>query len=806
MSVIVKNETYNGNFTEEFKIYNFELSDFQKWAIDGYLNKLDVFIQAATGSGKTLPAEFAIQNTCRKLNKKIIYTSPIKSLSNQKFDEFKRKFPDLSIGILTGDIKYNPTGNVLIMTTEILRNLLYKKKITDIKTGIDINVDIYNDVDTVIFDEVHYINDADRGAAWEESIILLPKNIKLIMLSATLDNSEHFCKWIASIKEKDCILTGTSHRIVPLRHALYTSYLPSYVKKNINKHGAIFEKMNKVPIIFSDENIKYNENLYCNYLRDFNLTAEGLSKNAINDLTDYLSLNRLLPCLFFCFSRLKCEQIAKSIEWNFLTGLESSDATKTIDYYLRKTDNYDNYIKLEQYELLKSCLIKGIAFHHSGLLPVFKEIIEILYSKNLVKVLLATETFAVGVNMPTKTVIFTSLEKFTNTEMRTLYTHEYLQMAGRAGRRGIDKEGLVIIMANSGLNNGIPESAIMKNLICGRSQSINSKFVPNYQFLLKIILQDIQIERIIDKSLIKKESSEQLDDLKNKILKLEENIPSTDFTDAIKYYKLIQTQSEGGIRLSQQNIKKNKKIADDIFKQSGFATLYNEYLICKEDIDDLDYYRNQLKNSSDFVFEQTNFALQFLYENGFINKKDFPIQKDNVLEKGIIASEIAECNEILLTEIIISGYLDDLDYKYLAAILSMFCDSKPIHKDTENKLESQCIYDLDEAFTHFENTAIKLENREHELQLLLNSKWNLNTFIMDATYDWLDGKSFTDVVKDYDLFDGSFIKDLLKIYNLSAELETGAKLANKLQLSFEAAKIRQFIIRDIVNMESLYIR
>ncbi len=804
MSVLVKNETYNGSFENEFQIYNFPLSDFQKWAIDGYLNSLDVFVQAATGSGKTLPAEFAIQHSTRKFNKKVIYTSPIKSLSNQKFDEFKRKFPDLSIGILTGDIKYNPTGNVLIMTTEILRNLLYHKKITDIKTGIEISVDIYNDVDTVIFDEVHYINDADRGAAWEESIILLPKHIKLIMLSATLDNSEHFCSWIAGIKDKDCILTGTSTRIVPLRHSVFVSYLPSYIKKNNNRFGKIFQTLDRQPVIFSDEHDKFKSDLYSGINRDLQLTAEGFSKNAFNDLTDYLSLNRLLPCLFFCFSRLKCEQLAKTIEWNFLTGLEASDVDKTIDYYLRKTDNYENYIKLQQYDLLKSCLIKGIAYHHSGLLPIFKEIIEILYSKNLVKVLFATETFAVGVNMPTKTVIFTSLEKFTNTEMRTLYTHEYLQMAGRAGRRGIDKEGLVIIMANSGMNSSIPDTPIMKNLICGRSQSIQSKFVPNYQFLLKIILQDVPIERIIDSSLVKKESTEQIEETKKKINQLKQLIPTIDFNAAIRYHKLIQGQTDTGIQLSQQTIKKNKKLADEIAKTDGFTSIYNEYLNCKKNIDDLAYYENELNNSNDFIKEQTNSALRLLYENGFINKKDFPLTKENVLEKGIIASEICECNEILLTEFILSGYLDDLDYKYLGALLGMFCDSKPMHKN--DSIESQTIYDLEDAFNWFNQKSIDYENKEHEYHLLLNSKWELNTCIMDAAYDWLDGQTFTDVIKNYDLFDGSFIKDLLKIYNLSAELESGAKLANKNVLANEASKIRLHILREIVNMESLYIK
>jgi antiviral helicase SKI2 len=209
-SVIIRNEKYDGDC--KFETSSFELSDFQKWAIDAFENGKNVLITAHTGSGKTYPAEHAIMKSVL-MGKKIIYTSPIKSLSNQKYNDFQNKFKYASVGILTGDIKYNPEGNVLIMTTEILRNLVLYKKIKDTKTGLDIELDIETEIGCVIFDEIHYINDIDRGHVWEETLILLPKNIQLIMLSATIYNPEWFCNWLCDIRERDIILTSTNNRV-----------------------------------------------------------------------------------------------------------------------------------------------------------------------------------------------------------------------------------------------------------------------------------------------------------------------------------------------------------------------------------------------------------------------------------------------------------------------------------------------------------------------------------------------------------------------------------------------------------------
>ena len=385
---------FEGNFNSEPFNFNFELDSFQKHAITSIQNNENVLITAHTGSGKTVPAIFGIADSLNK-NKKIIYTSPIKSLSNQKLFELKKLFPD--VGILTGDIKFNPDAQCVIMTTEILRNILYQKE------SQYINI---SEVDKVIFDEIHYINDPDRGKVWEECLILLPKEIILIMLSATIDKAEEFVGWVGDIKEKITNLIPTNKRVVPLEHYFYQN---DELIKIVNHEG----KMMNYDLIKKEYNV-----LSC-----FKM---------INVFVSYLQSHNMVPALFFIFSRKECEKLAKCVQNTLVSTEEIGEITKIFDYELR---NYKKiYEKSPQYHELLRLLKKGIAFHHSGLIPILKEVTEILFSKGLIKILFATETFAVGVNMPAKTVVFPRLTKYSNNNFRFLRTDEYLQMAGRAGR------------------------------------------------------------------------------------------------------------------------------------------------------------------------------------------------------------------------------------------------------------------------------------------------------------------------------------------------------------------------------------
>jgi superfamily II RNA helicase len=796
-SLTVIDAKYTGSVT--FGEYPFELSDFQKNAIDAYLRGDNVFIAAPTGSGKTLPAEHALRHAINS-GKKTIYTSPIKTLSNQKFKEFTDKFPDADVGILTGDIKYNPNGNLLIMTTEILRNLLFNKKIQDIENRVEIEIDIQKDFSLVIFDEIHYINDIDRGKVWEESIILLPDHIQLMMLSATIDNPTEFCDWIRVVKNKNIVLSSSYHRVVPLRHAIYTHYLDSYMKKT--KEIKICSKYNNELTIISDERDKFYADKYHTVIHNLQKTQTGLSRTHVyKELIDYLTIHNMTPCILFCFSRKKCEQLAKSLPQSLLITEELSELRKVVYFNLRKCDQYASYIKLAQYDTLMKCLERGVAYHHSGLLPVFKEIVEILYSKYLVKVLFATETFAVGVNMPTKTVVFTSLEKFSGDDFRNLYTHEYLQMGGRAGRRGIDKVGTVILLPNL---QTLPNNHVMNNLINGSSQTIKSKFSANYKLLLKVMLTGSSIDNIVNKSLLNTEVIDEATALIKEISEI--TIPDTDFSLCEQYDTLVNPVVEGFIKISQSVMKKNRKQAAKLKYSDGFEDLYKHFMEYKPLIHKKLALQSKLENNGNYIYNEIYSVLRILLEYGYINNIE-SLTRESVSVKGIIASEINECNEILLTELIYNGYLDGIGYKDIGAILAMFADSRPVKSSNDSNhtdafKPSKYVKQID----FIEDAANNWRNTEITNKVYINSKWDINTYLMEGTYKWLDGSKFEEITQEYSLFEGNLIKDFIKIYNLSAEVERVAEILSKSDLQIEAAKIRQYIIRDIVNIESLYVK
>ena len=789
---------YTGD--NKFEEYPFTLSDFQKNAIDSYLKGDNVFIAAPTGSGKTLPAEHALQHAIKN-GKKTIYTSPIKTLSNQKFKEFTEQFPDADVGILTGDIKFNPTGNLLIMTTEILRNLLFNKKIQDIQNRVEIEIDINRDFSLIVFDEIHYINDKDRGKVWEESIILIPDHIQIMMLSATIDNPVEFCDWIRQVKNRNIVLSSTYKRVVPLRHSIYTHYLESYMKKT--KEFASCNKYNNKLAIFSDENTAFNGETYQNVIHHLKRTYNGLSRNHVyRELINYLTVHNMTPCIFFCFSRKKCEQHAKSVPQSLLDQNEISELRKIVYFNLRKCDQYESYIKLQQYDNLMKCLEKGVAYHHSGLLPVFKEIVEILYGKYLVKVLFATETFAVGVNMPTKTVVFTSIEKFSGNDFRHLYTHEYLQMGGRAGRRGIDKEGSVILLPNI---HELPTSHIMNNLINGSSQTIQSKFTPDYQLVLKVMLTNSSIDNIVNKSLLTQEVDNQTENIKKELSEIK--LPEKDFSLCEEYDSLLNTDTgDSFIKISQSTMKKNRKKANKIKYSEGFQELYNEFAQFKPTIEKYNKLQHQLKTSGNYLMSEIKDVCSILAENEYISSTD-SLSKESVNIRGIIASEINECNEILMTELIYSGLLNETSYKDLAAVLAVFADSKPVKgNNNQNHTDAYKPYQYIKYIDKLDEVATKWSRRENDKRLNINSEWDINTYLMEATYKWLDNVPFEAITQEYGLFEGNLIKDFIKIYNLSAEVEKVAEILNITHLQIEAKKVRDNIVKDIVNIESLYIK
>lgn len=384
------------------------LDKFQEDAIKAIESNHSVVVSAPTGSGKTLIADYIINRDIDK-GIRVIYTAPIKALSNQKYKEFCKDYGEENVGLITGDIVKNHNAPILIMTTEVYRNMVL------------VEDKVIQTVSYVVFDEIHFLSDIERGYVWEESIIFSNPNTRFLCLSATIPNSEEFANWIRSIKKHEVDVVKHEERNVPLHKSFFDSELG----------------------ITSLEGIKN--------IIDIPSYEHAMGRTRVrqprvkppNHIELLKEMNGKLPCFFFCFSREKCQTNALE-----LSRTKFFDVNPKIISIIREklSDAPQEINRLNSTKLLKDILPHGIGFHHAGLIPVLKDLVEDLFAQGLIKVLYTTETFAVGINMPAKTVCFESLRKFDGINFRFLNSKEYFQIAGRAGRRGIDKEGFAYAM------------------------------------------------------------------------------------------------------------------------------------------------------------------------------------------------------------------------------------------------------------------------------------------------------------------------------------------------------------------------
>ncbi|XP_012837516.1 PREDICTED: ATP-dependent RNA helicase SKI2 isoform X3 [Erythranthe guttata] len=500
--------------------FPFELDPFQKEAIF-YLEKGDsVFVAAHTSAGKTVVAEYAFALATKHCTR-AVYTAPIKTISNQKYRDFCGKF---DVGLLTGDVSLRPEASCLIMTTEILRSMLYK------------GADIIRDIEWVIFDEVHYVNDAERGVVWEEVIIMLPRHINFVLLSATVPNTIEFADWIGRTKQKQIRVTGTTKRPVPLEHCLFYSGDLYKICENekIIPHGLkaakdMYRKKNSATATGTgsysgssagnerartmrrenSSQAKQNKHSGSQNMQNFSGANPGTQTNGGNSygsrrseaslwlsLINKLSKISLLPVVIFCFSKNRCDRSADNLTGTDLTSSsEKSEIRVFCDKAFSRLKGSDR--NLPQVVRVQGLLRRGIGVHHAGLLPIVKEVVEMLFCRGVVKILFSTETFAMGVNAPARTVVFDTLRKFDGKEFRQLLPGEYTQMAGRAGRRGLDKIGTVVVLCR----DEIPEEKDLKHVIVGSATRLESQFRLTYIMILHLLrVEELKVEDMLKRS------------------------------------------------------------------------------------------------------------------------------------------------------------------------------------------------------------------------------------------------------------------------------------------------------------------
>ena len=453
--------------------YPFELDTFQKEAVVHLERRESVFVAAHTSAGKTVVAEYAIALSKKHLTR-TIYTSPIKALSNQKYRDFEKTFED--VGLITGDVQLNASASCLIMTTEILRSMLYR------------GADLIRDVEWVIFDECHYVSDPDRGVVWEEVIILLPDHVNLIFLSATVPNTFEFADWVGRVKKKKIHVIATSKRPTPLEHFLFAG---KDLHKIVDKTGTFIRAGYEAAQTSLSESqtkskgTKKQQNLKTKLDKVKQKSAsekQGSELSQLHTLVRHLEKTDLLPVVIFVYSKRRCESAGFGmIGIDLTTNAEKKAIRSFFEASITRLNSSDR--TLPQILRMKELLSRGIGVHHSGVLPIVREVIEILFARGQCKVLFATETFAMGLNMPARSVVFNSLRKHDGTQFRDLLPGEFLQASGRAGRRGMDAVGTVIIACW----HEIPDISLLKKLVVGKAERLQSQFRLTYNQILNLL-------------------------------------------------------------------------------------------------------------------------------------------------------------------------------------------------------------------------------------------------------------------------------------------------------------------------------
>ena len=831
--VKICNEPYpsNSKYDSHFELYPYPLSDFQKYAIEAIVEKQHVLVTAHTGSGKTLPAEFAIQHFA-KLGKKVVYTSPIKALSNQKYYEFTKKFPEISFGLFTGDIKTNPDADVLIMTTEILMNYLFtsttNNESTESQNALQFQIDIQSDLACVVFDEVHYINDAERGQTWEKTILMLPRHIQMVMLSATIDNPEGFAKWCEKEDmepDAKCVyLASTNHRVVPLSHygflttteAVYKTIRDKEIQKEIrdnsNKliplqdaNGTFNEvnekKIDKIKNMFETNRIRINR------------------KHALNQLSSFLKENEMLPAIAFVFSRKNVEACAHDITVT-LTEFDSKigyTVRNECEQIIRKLPNFKEYLELPEYNSLVSLLEKGIGIHHSGMIPILREIVELMISKRYIKLLFATESFAIGLDCPIKTAIFTSLTKFDGHTERFLLAHEYTQMAGRAGRRGIDTVGHVV-HCNNIFNT--PMLSDYKTILGGKPQQLVSKYHISYSLILNLIKngQNKDFHLFSQKSMVQREIDKSINGINVEIHNTEQAIIEKE--KSILASRTSREVCETYIKL-QNDIqtatnKKRKQVEKDI------RNIEDEYKYIKTDSSKLDSYL-ELKNkiatlNADMCYANTYIKVQsdhicnIMCEKGVIIRNPDDTYVLTLL--GNIASNIAEIHPLILSEIMTKwSNFEQFSTIQLIGLLSCFTDIR-VPDDMR-------VHTLDISDTFLES-KIKSIQLHYDRYSDLEQEYNVNTGLNYANpliYDmvefsmkWCECTTETECkqflqndVYTMSISVGDFTKAMLKIVTISKELIHVCEQLNLVELQHKLSQIEDMVLKYITTSQSLYV-
>lgn len=844
-------------YDAHFSIFPYELSDFQKYAIEAVVEGNHALVCVPTGSGKTLPAIFTILYMHQK-GKKVIYTGPIKSLLNQKYYDFTQNYPHISFGLMTGDIKLNPDADVILMTAEILANALFSLSSGDSSVApqqtLQFNIDIERDLGAVIMDEVHYINDDSRGKVWEQTILLLPKQVQMVMLSATLDSPEKFAQWIETAKSdllpddaesnKEVYLSYNSIRHVPLAHYSYTATTESFLKtvKDKSTEMQLRKNTNKMIMLQTAAGSGGFDKAAYKMVKETTTILEERDakmkrKFVLNNLCEYMKTEELLPAICFVFSRKNVETCADEITANLLEDDSKVPYTmaRNCEQILRsKLTNWREYAELPEYIQVVKLLEKGVGIHHSGMIPVLREIVELMITRGLVKLLFATESFAIGLDCPIRTAIFTSLKKYDGSEHRYLYPHEYNQAAGRAGRRGRDKIGYVIHCNNL---FELPAEKEYADILSGKPQKIVSKFQISYSMILNLLKKGIcsDFHMFAEKSMMREEINKQIfgetraiEELEKKCKMAEEKTKwvrsgADVCADALRLDAEIKTQVNKKKKEAERKFirlkEDHKTLVEDMKTVREYKDLCLEYEYAKRDIELCDLY----------IKTQTDSAAHIMMDD-FIGAADSAMGETyKLLEKGIFASHIAEIHPLVITDMVFKwNQMEKFSVYQLIGLLSCFCDVKVaedcrIHSADSIRIHGDhCNLFLREKIEEMMSMFFRYESRELDVRMTPAFDYR-NAYVLDLVEPMIWWASECDDEYKCKMFFqtadsencqrsiggkisvGDFTKACIKISTISKELGAVCETVGFIELAHKLSQIEGKLLKYIATTQSLYV-
>jgi ATP-dependent RNA helicase HelY len=785
---------------EDFRaLIKFPLDNFQERACRSLATDKSVLVAAPTGAGKTIVGEFAIHLAIAK-DLKVFYTTPIKALSNQKYAELCKRYGESRVGLLTGDNNTNSDAQIVVMTTEVLRNMIYANSDSLINLGY------------VVMDEVHYLADRFRGAVWEEVILHLPKDVKIISLSATVSNAEEFGAWLNEVRGQTDVIVSEIRPVPLTQHVLFKDELmPLFDGRGEGRVNPELLQMHNNKLRQNQPKQSRGKNAKPGGYRNREPQIERLSKPEIIDILDEAEL---LPAIFFVFSRAGCEAAVRACHHSSIRLTTKEEQRQIRMFVEERVYNIadEDLSTLGYFEWLAG-LERGVAAHHAGMLPAFKEVVEELFLRRLVKVVFATETLALGINMPARTVVLERLDKYNGEGRVQLTPGEYTQLTGRAGRRGIDTEGHSVIQWAGNL-----DPMTVSGLASKRTYPMMSSFRPTHNMTVNLLeaFGRKRAREVLETSFAQFQADRSVVGLARGIREKQMSLQGyeeamqchlgdfaeyaqmrRDITDLERVMAAGRVRAERGkqVRISDKRREAEKQINDlkqrvrqhpchGCSEREQHARWGERWHRLSREIEQV---VSQIERHTNQVARTFDRICDLLLSLDYLVEKDGDL---DVLEDGKTLARIYGDRDLLVSECLRSGYWRDLDPAGLAAMAAaLVYEGRRDDENFEIKLPRG---NFEQAFERTEDMLEDLDNLAKQHKLPGSSP--MQAALCLPIHRWATGAKLDSVLQQADLLPGDFIRWTKQIIDMLDQISQVAEPAIAATAKQAVDKVKRGIV------------